>query len=114
MFVIEPGTGWLREIVSDVDACDLLYENATAHPVQDLFCAFDGSPALARALSADGERRRTIDLEREVETLTKRLTAAQQELEAAQAEVERLRASTSMRLTAPLRRARRWARSWGL
>lgn len=50
VFVIEPDGAPLREITTDRNAVDFLYQNATSRPVQDLFCAFDGSPLLAAAL----------------------------------------------------------------
>jgi len=110
VFVVEAGGGHLREIASDSDAFAFLYENANSHPVQDLFCAFDGSPALEAALS--GERvhdrvgsleRRVAELEETIEAMAAETAAATADRERAVSERERLEHSLSWRVTAPLR-----------
>jgi FkbM family methyltransferase len=93
VFALEAGTGLLREIRTDVDAGDLLYENATQRHVQDLLCAFDGSPVLDAMLASDRSRRNHID-----------------EVAELRARIARIENSRSWRVTAPLRRISRLLR----
>lgn len=91
VFALEGGTGLLREIRTDIDAGDLVYENATQRHVQDLVCAFDG-PGLDAILAGERSRRNHIDLTHEVAGL--------------RARIARMENSRSWRITAPLRRLR--------
>jgi hypothetical protein len=99
VFVLQPGTGWLREIATDVDAFDLLAENAHSRPIQNLLCAYDGSPAIDAALAIERNDRRLGELTAEVE----RLRCEVRDLEDA---LHRYEVSASWRITAPLRRIR--------
>jgi FkbM family methyltransferase len=100
VFVLEPDSGWLREIATDVDAFEMLSENAHSRPIQNLFCAYEGSQALEAGLAAERNDRRLAELTDEVE----RLRSQVHYLETA---LHRYEESASWRITAPLRRIRR-------
>jgi FkbM family methyltransferase len=103
VFVLGGDGGRPREIATDADACDLLYDNANHHPVQDLFCAFDGSAGLEAALSGERMRDRVVALERQVAEL-------RQTIGTVIAERELIEHSLSWRITSPLRRLRAMGR----
>jgi FkbM family methyltransferase len=103
VFVLETASGWLREIVNDVDAYEVLSENAHHRPIQDLFCTYDGSPTLPAALAGDRHDRRVAELTQEVEYM-------RSEVDMLKTEMQRYERSASWQVTAPLRRIRRLAR----
>jgi hypothetical protein len=108
VFVVQR-LGSLREITSDTQAWDFLYENANTRAVADLLCGFDRSRLLegVDALIRPQPAPHIEELRTRIGELEDELSREQERTRHLEQEIEALKQTLSWRVTKPLRAVRR-------